>query len=248
MKGYFLLLVLLYCNLEVTAQEIQSLVFSGGKNFVGKDVIQVEYGLNFERQIKSISSIDQQISQYALVKYGVNKGLDFSLTYNYAQEQIFVSDQMRRSNGLSNLAAGFKKKISRNFSFQSNVGFSQDENGKTLGSFQIFGISEHPIDNYLTWENNLGINWANGSPEANLMYLSGITFSVPYPMDFILEIYGQYGRAAWNNYTNLGLGYYFTADLMLEAYVGYGNTLNQQNTFFSLNFYWRLVPARYFEE
>ncbi|WMN12280.1 hypothetical protein QYS49_33105 [Marivirga salinae] len=234
--------------MAVTAQDIQPLVFSGGKNFVGKDVIQLEYGVNFERQINRISLVDQQLSQYALVKYGILHNLDFSISYNYAREQIFVSDQMRRSNGLSNVTAGFKKKLGKNFSLQSNVGFSKDEVGRTLGSFQVFTISEHNIDSFLAWENNLGLNWANGNPQANLMYLSGLTFTIPYPLDIILEFYGQYGREAWNNYANIGLGYYFNTDLMLEAYAGYGNTLNQQSTFISLNFYWRLVPTRHTEK
>ncbi len=230
------------------AQEIQPLVFSGGKNFVGKDVIQLEYGLNFERQINSINSVELQISQYALVKYGIRHDLDFTVSYNYSRELNFISDQVRRSNGLSNVTAGFKKKISRNYSFQSNVGFSTDSEGVVLGSFQALAISEHTIDSFLAWENNLGLNWANGSPQANLMYLSGLTFTIPYPLDIIVEYYGQYGREAWDNYANIGVGYYFNKDLMLEAYAGYGNTLSQQSTFFSVNFYWRLVPSSYYEE
>ncbi|HET8861497.1 hypothetical protein [Marivirga sp.] len=248
MTRYLLFLILLCVKTASLAQDIQPIVFSGGKNFVGKDVIQIEYGLNFERQIKSIRTINQQISQYGLFKYGVLHNLDFSISYNYAREQYFVSDQMRRSNGLSNITAGFKKKISKNYSFQSNVGFSKNEMGELLGSFQVSAISEHIIDSFLAWENNLGLNWANGDPQANLMYLSGLTFTIPYPLDFILEFYGQYGQQAWNNYTNVGIGYYFSKDIMLEAYAGYGNTLNQQSTFFSVNIYWRLVPARYSEK
>lgn len=110
MKSFFLPYLLLFFSVSISAQDLPSLVFSGGKNFVGKNVIQVEYGLNFERQIKSISKIDQQASQYGLVKYGALKTLDLSISYNYMREQTFVSDQMRRSNGLSNITAGFKKK------------------------------------------------------------------------------------------------------------------------------------------
>lgn len=239
---------MLFLSFNIAAQEIQPLVFSGGKNFVGKDVIQFEYGVNVERQIKSISRINQQISQYALIKYGALHNLDISISYNYAQQQTFVSDQMRRSNGLANITAGFQKKLGNNYSLKSDVGFSKNELGQLQASFQLLGISEHNIDSFLAWENNLGLNWANGSPQANLMYLSGLTFTLPHPLDLIFEFYGQFGETAWNNYGNIGVGYYFNKDLMLEAYGGYGNTLNQQSAFFSLNFYWRLVPARYDEE
>jgi len=248
MKAFFLAYFLFFFSVTISAQNLQPLVFSGGKNFVGKNVIQVEYGLNFERQIYSINKRDQQISQYGLVKYGALTNLDLSISYNYAQQQTFVSDQMRRSNGLSNITAGFKKKIGDNYSLKSDVGFSKNELGEVLGSFQILGISEHTIDSFLAWENNLGLNWLNGEPQANLMYLSGLTFTIPYPLDLIFEFYGQYGESAWNNYGNIGVGYYFNADLMLEAYAGYGNTLNQQSGFFSLNFYWRLVPSSYDEK
>jgi hypothetical protein len=248
MRAFLTILFSFFLTVIGAAQDIQPLVFSGGKNFVGKDVIQIEYGLNIERQIKSISSIDQQISQYALIKYGVAHNLDFSISYNFAEEQTFVSDQMRRSNGLANLTAGFKKKIGANYSLKSDVGFSQNELGKILGSFQILGISEHNIDSFLAWENRLGLNWANGQPQANLMYLSGLTFTIPYPLDLIFEFYGQYGELAWNNYSNIGVGYYFNTDLMLEAYAGYGSTLNQQSAYFSINFFYRLVPSRYNEK
>jgi hypothetical protein len=141
MKTFLTISFLFYFTVAISAQDIQPLVFSGGKNFVGKDVIQLEYGLNIERQINSISRIDQQVSQYALVKYGALHSLDLSLSYNYAREQTFVSDQMRRSNGLSNLTAGFKKKLGANYSLKSDVGFSKNELGQILGSFQILGIS-----------------------------------------------------------------------------------------------------------
>jgi hypothetical protein len=247
-ERYLVITLLLVFTVPLKAQEIQSLVFSGGKNFVGKDVIQVEYGLNFERQKKSISRTSQQISQYALAKYGLNNQLDLSISYNFARVQTFVSDQVRRSNGLTNLTVGLKKKLAKNYSLQSNFGFSNDGSDGLQGGAQIFGISEHNIDSFLAWENNLGIIWARGQPQANLMYLSGLTFTIPYPFDIILEVYGQYGRDLWDNYANIGLGYYFNADLMLEAYAGYGNTSDQPNSCFSLNFYWRLVPARYYED
>lgn len=247
MKIRIVIFILFTSKAIVSAQGLQELVFSGGKNFVGKDVLQLEYGTNFEKQIKSISSVDHQISQYALIKYGIRLDLDFVVSYNIARNQVLVSDQMRRSNGLSNLTAGFKKKLNKNYSFQSNIGFSKDVLGGTLGSFQILAISEHMVDSFLSWENNLGLNWANGNPEANLMYLSGLTFTIPYPLDFIIEFYGQYGIDSWNNYSNAGFGYYFNRDLMLEAYIGYANSFNQQSTFLSLNFYWRLVPERYNE-
>ncbi|SMG53547.1 hypothetical protein SAMN05661096_04091 [Marivirga sericea] len=248
MKAYLIFFSLVLFSARVSAQQLQPLVFSGGKNFVGKNVIQVEYGLNFERQINSINKIDQQVSQYGLVKYGALKNLDLSFSYNFTREQTFVSDQMRRANGLSNVTAGFKTKIAPNYSLKSDVGFSKNELGKLLGSFQILGISEHSIDSFLAWENNLGLNWRNGEPQANLVYLSGLTFTVPYPLDIIFEFYGQYGELAWNNYANIGVGHYFNADLMLEAYVGYGNTLNQQSAFCSVNLYWRLVPSSYNEK
>jgi hypothetical protein len=248
MRAFLTILFSFFLAALVAAQDIQPLVFSGGKNFVGKDVIQIEYGLNLERQIKSIRSIDQQISQYALIKYGVAQNLDFSISYNISREQTFISDQMRRANGLANLTAGFKRKLGTNYSLKSDVGFSQNELGRVLGSFQILGISEHNVDSFLAWENNLGLNWANGEPQANLMYLSGLTFTVPYPLDLIIEFYGQYGDQAWNNYSNIGVGYYFNTDLMLEAYAGYGNTLNQQSAFFSINIFYRLVPSRYDEK
>lgn len=241
-------LFLIIFSYTARAQKLEPLVFSGGKNFIGKDVIQFEYGLNFEKQIKSLNAIDQQLSQYGLVKYGVLNNLDVSISYNFAQEKTFVSDQMRRANGLSTIAFGVKKKISKNYSLQSNVGFSDNEMGNVSGSFQLFAISEHPIDNFLAWENNLGLSWPNGSPQANLMYLSGLTFTFPKPFDIIIEYYGQYNPTAWNNYANIGIGYYFTQDLMLEAYTGYGNTLNQQSLFYSINFYWRLVPQYYFKK
>jgi len=238
------LTIILFCFLvaSLKAQEIPALVFSGGKNFVGEDVTQVEYGLNFERQKLNISRTNQQISQYALIKYGINDNTDFSISYNYAKVKTFVSDQLRRSNGLTNLAVGFKNKLSKNYSLKSNIGFSKNEFGELEGGAQIFAISEHTIDSFLGWENNLGLNWNSGQPQANLMYLSGLTFTIPYPLDIILEFYGQYGELTWNNYGNIGVGYYFNKDLMLEAYLGFGNTMKQQNTFFSLNFYWRIIP------
>lgn len=248
MKAFLILVFFFGLTANLYGQDLQPLVFSGGKNFVGKDVIQLEYGLNFEKQINTINTTQQQLSQYALIKYGIRPDLDISVTYNYARELFFVSDQMRRSAGLGNLAVGFKKKLGANYSLQSNVGFSKNEIGKTLGNFQLFGISEHNIDSFLAWENNLGLSWENGNPEANLMYLSGITFTIPYPLDIILEFYGKYSPSVWNNYGSVGLGYYFNTDLMAEAYFGFGNTSDQEASFFSVNLYWRLVPARYYEE
>jgi len=245
MRSILIILSVLILRFSLFAQDLPPLIFSGGKNFVSKDVMQLEYGLNFERRRNDISRKNQQISQYILVKYGIRNNLDFSVSYNYAREQIFVSDQMRRSNGFSNLTIGMKNKLGDNYSLKSNVGFSDSGSGNFLGDLQIIGISEHSIDSFLAWENNLGLSWISGQPQANLMYLSGLTFTIPYPLDLIFEFYGQYGELAWNNYGNIGVGYYFSTDLMIEAYAGYGNTLNQQSAFFSLNFYWRLIPDRY---
>jgi hypothetical protein len=238
-------IILYFVGMAVYGQGLQQLVFSGGKNFTGKDVLQLEYGLNIERLNNNINQYNQQISQYGLIKYGVLHNLDIAFSYNFSRQQLFVSDQMRRSNGLSNFTAGFKKKISQNFSLKSDLGFSRNEFDKLVGAAQITAISEHNIDSYLALENNLGLSWSSGSPSANLVYLSGITFTIPYPLDIIVEYYGQYGRESWDNYANLGIGYYFSADIMIEAYAGFGNTNDQDTTFVSLNLYWRLVPARY---
>ncbi|WP_296619888.1 hypothetical protein [Marivirga sp.] len=226
MKAFIVVTFFICFTMVLKAQEMQPYVFSGGKNFVGKSVFQLEYGVNFERQINDSSRFNQQISQYALIKYGALQGLDILINYNYAREQTFVSDQMRRSNGLANLTVGVKKKLGKNYSLKSNFGLLKDELGKTRGRFQVFGISEHSLNSSLAWENNLGLNWAKVNLQANLMYLSGLTFTTPHPMDFIIEIYGQYGQQTWNNYANIGLGYYFNKDLMLETYIGYGNNLS----------------------
>lgn len=248
MRFFFIILTLYILQFSSIAQDLPDLVFSGGKNFVGKDVMQLEYGINLERQQNYLSHQNQQVSQYALLKYGVKRFLDFSISYNYTREQLFVSDQMRRSNGLSNLTIGIKNKLGDNYSLKSNIGFANTESEEFLGDIQILAISEHSIDSFLAWENHLGLNWLSGQPQANLRYFSGLTFTIPYPLDIIVEFYGQFGNELWNNYGNIGLGYYFNTDLMLEAYTGFGNTLDQESMFFSINFYWRLVPARYYDQ
>jgi hypothetical protein len=184
-------------------------------------------------------------AQYSIIKYGINKNLDFSFRYNLSQEPNLISDQIRRTNGISDFSVEFKRLISKNISLKSDVGISKSALGETLIAFQVLGISEHQIDEFLKWENNLGIRWNFDNPQSNLAYLSSLNFRLATAIDLTVAFYGQYNPEKTNNYANLGFGYFISPDFKVETFFGYGNTTNEQTFFGSINLYFRLIPLRY---
>lgn len=245
-----LYITIIFCilGIESSAQVLQPLIFSGGKNFIGKDVIQFELGSTLEKPFNSLISNDIDWAQYAMFKYGINQNLDFSFGYNFSEEPNLKSDQIRRTNGISDFSIGFKRFVSKNLSIKSDLGISKSEMSETLMAFQLLGISEHQIDEFLSWENNLGLRWNFDDPKTNLAYLSSLNFRMARTLDVTLEFYGQYNPVQTYNYANFGLGYFFSQDFKIETFVGYGNTSNEQTIFGSINLYFRLVPVRYIKE
>ncbi len=240
-----LILVFIFsCFAIVAKSQIPEYVFSGGKGLIGKGVIQSDFGLSTARNELDTTGFSLQYGPYVSFKYGVGKNTHVSFNYSFSRTSQFISDVVQKSNVSPSYTIGVTQRLFNNWSIRSNLSVSSINSAWSNTSWQTQIISEHPVWERFTWQNNLGSSWNLNSIQPTFNYLSGLTYTIPIPFDLILEFYGNINRDVQNHFTNVGTGIYFSKNLMAEIYLGYGLQAGQTSAFGSINFYYRLLPAK----
>ncbi len=229
-----------------------------GPYTVGKNVFQVQSGVNFARFDHDFSKSNAYRVD-AVLRYGVTERIEISgvaamSRISQSIENFSTSDQQGLSaaqigvrfnllNGKGEgLSMGIQSRLKLNVLSED---FEQDRLANT--TILILG---HPLGNRLSLTANLGFT-TPGDPASDPyggkltgLYTLNLSAALNRKISVFVENFGTLRQEQWNTQFDTGLGYLVTPDLQLDTSIGYGNNHGVQDVFIDFGFSWRTIGPR----
>jgi hypothetical protein len=249
----FLICLMNYCALNAQFNETIRSDRPGQANgpfAVGKSVFQTQTGIDFNSQYLRNSNTEYQwISPNTVIRFGINKTIDFNTNLEYRFQETRISDMATSFNGFTSVSLGARIHIYEGKPKHPKIGAqvsmsmpnrSVEFEQKALNPALKIIIGQS-LNNKFSYLINWGFNYDVRSESFSHNYVANIGYTISKSFNTFIENYGSISGAIHVNKWDTGLAYMANSNLQLDIYGGFYKFGDRQDAFVSAGISWRVL-------
>ena len=215
-----------------------------GPYTVGKKVVQVQSGVNFN-QIDNEMTETSSFSESTVLRIGVWERFELSGVVNWESNQIRTNGDEEYEKGISNTQIGGRINILEGKGAIPGIGLqgrallkaqSQAFKRETTGS-QFVLATGNQITDWLSLGTNWGVTWDGNNANPRSLYIVNLSFGLSEKFGGFAEVYGSINELTTN--FDGGFSYLVNNDLQLDVSGGWQGSEGVSDWFVDLGVSWR---------
>lgn len=237
MKSVVYLILLSTCSLGLLAQSSVIIRSSRpGQSFtpyaVGKEVLQVQTGINFNSFDESDSNVDGNgVFLVALGRYGISETIEVRTEFQLNRDKIMTGEEKEVFKGLSAWSIGMRFNIldpvkatkpALGFQFDLNINAANSDFKSEYIAPKLLLLHSQALNHWLGLTTNWGVAWNGNNATPRGFYTLAFTFVLNEKWALLAENYGEVVDNDFDTRFDTGLGYLANNDLQLDLGLGYG--------------------------
>jgi len=219
---------------------------------VGKQVLQVQSGVNFGKSDFGSSNQRESILGIAVIRYGIWKKFEINGAVGYSHDKITSENEAALFKGLSVAQVGFRVLLRDGQGSGPNIGFqsrlklnvlAKDFEQKNLANVSVLAVSQK-LGQKVGLLTNLGITWSGNESTPTTIYALNLNMPVGKRISVFIENYGSIYQQDLDTRFDTGIGFLINSDLQLDCSFGYGRNELETDYFADIGISWRSVGKR----
>jgi hypothetical protein len=237
MNQVIFLFFLAICSFPTLAQTSEVIRSSRpGQSFtpysVGKNVFQIQSGINFNGFNETNSSTDGNgIFFAALARFGITETIEVRSEFLISRDELQTGNEKEVLKGLSAWNIGIRFNIlNPDEATKPALGFQADLSINAVSSDfksdhiapKLLLLHSQALNPWLGLTTNWGVAWSGFDATPRGFYTFALTFALGDKWALLAENYGEVESGDFDSWFDAGLAYLVNNDLQLDFGMGYG--------------------------
>jgi len=236
MKKVFCFLYLATISLSMVAQTSEIIRSSRpGQSFtpytVGKNVFQIQSGINFNGFDEGSAMDGNGTFLVALGRYGITETIEIRTEFQINRDQVMTGDEKETLNGISAWTLGIRFNIlnpdeatkpALGFQFDLNTNAASSDFKSKYIAPKVILLHSQALSSKLGLTTNWGVAWNGNDASPRGFYTVAFTYALNDQWALLLENYGEVEDSDFDTRFDAGLAYLLNGNVQLDLGVGYG--------------------------